>query len=726
MAIAPLIKPVRLQGGTFYTFSSASEDLGLSFNTATKKFRFSKFALLDLPDIQNSSTNRENYMQFRNVPGAFGTIDGTKSWNDYFAESFQNYCLNLEALITALPGYDPNADRTVTERVFFKWLKEIGAIRFRQAIATEQSSTSYGMRFVEEDESLSYSPVVKYIGDINVVNSVRNNFNAYSEVYIHVPTSHGDSPAVLFDTISDSNYYPSAIFTNDPPNPLAIEYLVGRDASSVQPANLSLLAHYDSDTAGFYTPDPVAVNADFYYFNPGTNAFELWEIAPFPTPNPDFFWWYSNPVPNSYFTEPGSFSSPQNDILGIGTGLPLSAEFVRSRLDGISLEFNPAVYSGIANDPAITNFGEFAESYAAQNFEFNTVLVYYDLYDPNVPANFTTNLFGVLVLDNVDPLPSGGGYIPRLTKYKPNAITGANGNSYAFKVNLKFDINSQDTAVETSINDYNTFSLDLFLDALNGLKNSTSILESNQYLVEQLRVQVMGLQDLVINTDNYAEINIRLNNIQTALDNSQAVFANNQNLLNLIDRNYQEILNIYNNYTSVQMAYNIDLLKEGSGIFLDKTVPGEVKINNQMQLFNIGVKPLLSIVSDFLLQPTNYRYIHPLTEFTNYVKITDGAVGSPYFLDRDVIIYINDTNIKWKKGQSMRITFLYGIDLSNTNGNFNFIVYSDAQDTLNTGFPYNAEIAYIPYSEFELKDNRPTIELICLDPDTYTFAVDIF
>ncbi len=51
MAIAPLIKPVRLQGGTFYTFSSASEDLGLSFNTATKKFRFSKFALLDLPDI---------------------------------------------------------------------------------------------------------------------------------------------------------------------------------------------------------------------------------------------------------------------------------------------------------------------------------------------------------------------------------------------------------------------------------------------------------------------------------------------------------------------------------------------------------------------------------------------------------------------------------------------------------------------------------------------------
>jgi hypothetical protein len=725
MAIAPLIKPVRLAGGTFYTFSSASEDLGMSFNTATKKFRFSKFALLNLPDIQANTTNYENLMQFRNVPGAFGTIDGTKTWNDYFAESFQNYCLNLEALITALPGYDPNADRTVTERVFFKWLKEIGAIRFRQSIPAEQSSTTYGTRFVEEDVSDTYKKVIQYIGDINVVNSVRNNFNAYSEVYIHVPTSHGSSPAVLFDTIADANYYPSAAFTNEPVNPLAAEYLVGRDASTVQPANLSTLAHYDSDTSGFFTPDPNSLNADFYYFNAGTNAFELWHISPFPTPNPDFFWWYSNPIPNTYFTEPSGFANPQNDIFKIES-VNGDVEFKRSRLDGISLEFNTDVYTGIANDPAIANFGEFSESFAAQNFEFNAVMVYYDLYDPNIPTNFTTNLFGILVLDNVDPLPAGGGYIPRLTKYKPNAITGANGNSYAFKINLKFDINSQDVSVEKSINDYNTFSLDLFLDALNGLKASTSLLESNQNTVQSLKAQVAALQDLVINTDNYAEINARLTEIETALDNSAAVYANNQNLLNLIDRNYQEINNIYNNFTSVAMSYNIDLLKEGSGIFLDKTVPGEVKVNNQMQLFNIGVRPLVSIVGDFLLQPTNYRYIHKLSEFTNYLKVTDGSVGVPYNLDRDVIIYVDDTDIKWKKGQGLRLSFQYGIDMSNTNGNFNLIIYSDALDTLNTGFPYNAEIAYVPYSEFELKDNRPTIELICLDPDTYTFAVDIF
>ena len=91
--VAPLIKPIRVQGGTFYTFSSASEDLGLSFNDSQKKFRFSKFALLNLPNI-GSPAGGENLINFSNSPGAFSEIDGSKTLNDYLAESFQNYCLN--------------------------------------------------------------------------------------------------------------------------------------------------------------------------------------------------------------------------------------------------------------------------------------------------------------------------------------------------------------------------------------------------------------------------------------------------------------------------------------------------------------------------------------------------------------------------------------------------------------------------------------------------------
>ena len=74
----------------------------------------------------------------------------------------------------------------------------------------------------------------------------------------------------------------------------------------------------------------------------------------------------------------------------------------------------------------------------------------------------------------------------------------------------------------------------------------------------------------------------------------------------------------------------------------------------------------------------------------------------------------------------MRFSFKYGLDLLNANGNFNFIVYTDATDILNTGFAYSAEAAYVTYLDFENKGNSPIIEVVCIDPATYQFEVDIF
>jgi hypothetical protein len=119
------------------------------------------------------------------------------------------------------------------------------------------------------------------------------------------------------------------------------------------------------------------------------------------------------------------------------------------------------------------------------------------LYDPATLENSTSNLFGVLFLDNVDPLPSGGGYIPRLTKYKPNSITGVNGNSYSFRINLKFDVNTEDTAVETSINDYNPYSLELYMDVLNEMMASVTLMNKNNQLVNDLQTEVNSLTNLM-------------------------------------------------------------------------------------------------------------------------------------------------------------------------------------------------------------------------------------
>lgn len=716
--IAPLIKPIRLQGGTFYTFSSASEDLGLTFNSSSKKFKFSKFALLNIPNIQNPQIG-ENFIGLSNTPGAYTEIDGSKSLNDYFGESFQNYCLNLESLISSNPNYDPAADRTVSERVFYKWLKELGAMRFREAVAGETSSSIYGVRWVEEDDSPLYKKVVRYIGDINILNSVRNNFNAFSEVYIYIPTSHGNTPTVLFDAISDANYAPNQIYTNTPINPLAAEYLYGRDASSIQPAGLSTFAFYDSDTPTFTVSDPFGATADYYYYNPTTGVY-------IQQSNPGFQWWFSNPISNSYYTETSSFGDSTNDKFKIES-INKAVEFKRSRLDGITLETNTTVYAGINNVAAgLTDFGTFNETASAQTFDFNAVLIYYDLFDPANPSNSTTNLFGVLFLDNVDPISTGGGLIPRLTKYKPNSLTGENGNSYAFRVNLKFDVNTQDTAVETSINDYNAFSLQLYMEALNEMNNAVNILLSNTNQINTLNSKFLELQNYILTNEDAEQIKLKLAELEDSVGDNSTIFANTSNLLNLIQQNYQEIQNIYSGQTSVQMSYNLNVIGAGQGIFVDQSQAGSLSIVNTNQTFNIGISPLISIPGNFAANPNSYSYIHPLIDFANYVKLIDGAPGAPYTVDRDVIIYVDDTNKVWQKGQSMRISFLNGLDLDNTNGQFNFIVYSDAADRLNSGFPYSAQIGFLTYLDFDNKSNMPTIELICINPATYQFTVDIF
>jgi len=733
MAVAPLIRPIRLQGGTFYTFSSASEDLGLTFNDSQKKFRFSRFALLDLPAIENSSPALNNTIGLSNVPGGFELISGAKTWNDYFAESFQDYCLNLEATLTGQADYDPAKDRTVSERVFFKWLKELGAIRFRDASTSEAvasvisaNPTKYpaGKLYVEENASSFYKPVIKYMGDVSIINSVRNSYNAFSEVYIYIPTSHGNTPTVLFNSIADANYPKNAVYENTPSNPLNAPYLFGRDVNTASPAGLSTHAYYDSVLNTYTVNDPSGALADFYYYDTVTAAW-------IQQGNPGFYWWYSNPVANSYFTEAtAAFNNSGNDRFKIES-INKSVEFVRSRLDGISLVYDETAYAGMVN-AGITEFGKFNETAVSQTFPFNAVMLYYDLYDPTTTTNFTTNLFGILFLDNVDPKTGGGGYIPEYTKYKPNSLTGDNGNSFAFRVNIKFDVNSQDTSIETSINDYNPYSLQQFMEAINQLGNSAEVLQSNQNQLIALKAQVAAVEDQIVNSKTAAEITNRLDQLQYTIDQSQQIFVNNQNLVNLIERNYQEINNIYAGVTSVQMSYNLDLLKSGAGIFIDRTNPGEAKIINTRELFTIGnsssaiEKTQIIFSSDFVVNPNSYSYLRRLLEYNNYLKILGGTITAPPVVDRDVIIYLDDTINPWQKGQVFRIAFENGLNMSNTNGNFNFIIYSDALDTQNTGFPYSAEIGFVTYSQFAAKGNNPIIELICLDPTTYTFSVDVF
>src|SRR5438046_2724782 len=129
--VAPFIKTLQPQGGTFYTFSSSSEDVGMTFNNSSTKFRFSKYLLLNLPNIATPSFS-DNKIQFSSIDGAL--IEGLDADNNInLAQSFQNYALNFESLLVSQITYDRYLKQNVAERVFWKWLKEIGCIRFEKA-----------------------------------------------------------------------------------------------------------------------------------------------------------------------------------------------------------------------------------------------------------------------------------------------------------------------------------------------------------------------------------------------------------------------------------------------------------------------------------------------------------------------------------------------------------------------------------------------------------------
>ncbi len=689
--VAPFIRPLQTTGGTFISFSSSVEDISLTFSSSTSKFRFSKFALLNIPNIATPAW-ADNKIQFAAIDGAL--IDGLDADNNInLAQSLQNHLLNAEALIISQDTYDRNLRQNVAERTFWKWMKEIGAIRFEAANSMQSTTNaSTDPRFVEEAEVLSgserYNRVVQYLGEISIVNNVQNNVNAYTEVYIHIPTSDGNTPLVLFESVSDVNYAPSMMFQNRPKDPLDTDYLNGRHYYDTNPSGLSITAFYDQDTVGAPTS---------MFYNASTDEYDIAQN------------WYDPLVgPNAYFTD-ATFADPTTDKIQKTYELT-TIEYQRSRLDGIQIDFDPTSYKPIVDNPSITVMSQYNRTVDAQQFEFNAILVYYDVYDPNNEEDFATNLYGVLFLENVEQISTEYG-IPRFKKFRPNVVTKLNGNSFGFKINLKFDTSSENAGIsEAAINDYSTYSLEVFTDAMNVMQQAASILTEKTAELIEIEARLVEVEDLVLNTGNINEINLRLDSLEDNFLSNQALFNNTNDIMTLIHNNSDELNNIINNQTSIQVAYNLNVVKSGSGIFVDRTVPNQITLNNTVQGYTI---------------PQNVSYFGDLSsggtivlqKFNNYYR--HSVAGAVLQATSDIYVKIDDTNVKWSRGQVLRLVFDDVLDMQS----FSVIFQTDAANLKGNG-TYGVFVGSATGDDFNLANDRPIFELLCTDEVALTFIVD--
>lgn len=643
----PLVRIPQPQGGTMYAFASAARDITRAFNNADLKFEFSRYALLDLPDFTtpSSGSNTIDYTNLLESSGVAYSPSGGGA-NVDFAQVFQNYALNAEELILQDDDFDPVILKSDAEKLFFKMMSEVGAIRFRSADSTESNIGNYTEDPNSTQTGQVYDRIVKYLGTIDAENDIAYLGNTYHEVYINVPSSAGTTPTVLFEP---SNYNTTAnqLYADS-------QWIEGRDNQT--------------------HPDP---NLDL------------------------------SPIVDSYDNSLG----PYYDINTNGT-------------NSVGIDWREASYYGITSDSTVKNLNDYSKK--GSDFRFNAVLVYYDLYSASIPARRSTNLYGILLLDDIKDIGGTGYRINEQLKYKPNEITGLNGNAFSLKLNLKFNTSLDNVGVETNVNDFTTFSMDLFMDTTTLLENAAELLIRANERYAGLEKRLNELEGLVLASETAEDLDIRVSELENDFQNTSIQLQDSDSLLKLITKAHDKLNSLIDGTIPVELQYNSDVLYDGLGTSVDKSIKNKIKVNNttkgyeNLKLFtwdlaSSSVSDPITTTNTFDIQISGaglsqYGVWCKLKPFTNRISFIDKLSTS--VANDDFNIYIDDSTNSWKEGQIVKITF----DSIDMNG-------SNIKIRTSKSGGYNQLIADI--SPADLITSRPYIEVICVNPTTYQFEVDI-
>ena len=656
----PLIRIPQEQGGTMYAFANAARDLTRAYYNPDINFEFSKFALLDLPVyadfIQSDPTDLSegpNYIKYdRLFEGGGGS--NASSYNDslhdgngnvHFAQTFQSYALNLENMLLnpeVNDDFDDVLFQSDAEKIFFKYLYHINAIRVRTA-TSQEVSTGYS-RMIELDDSTQagseYSQVIKYIGNIDVTNDKNYKGQQYNEIFVNVPSSVGYTPEVLLET--------SKFNTNN------IKFVPG--------AEIEGRTNDDTHPDPFLNVESYADQAD------------------------------------------GTYNTDENEVPTFG------------------IDFNSSAYSKIINDPKLDSILDYSKR--GGDFRFNAILVYYDIYSKSNIGNKATNLYGIILLDNwKEDTSNDGWYIPELTKYKPNEVTGLNGNAFALKLNLKFNSALDNVGIEKNVNDYSTFSMDIFLDTTSALENAVQLLRDANTRYNDISKKVEMLESFFLSSENLQGISKRLDHIEQDVENATINFQDERSLLDLITNTNSRLNQVISGVIPTEIQYNTDVLESGNpGVSIDKSSNGKVKISCVNYGYSLGQAYVydtvtstnereLSADSMFLPDEAGTKAVwQRLKEFDNLVMVyTDQAQD----FDSNLNIYLDDTITSWKKGQVVRVTFKNKIKNLSTH-------YITLWTDKSNGWSQKLSI-----SLSDLLSNKPYIEIVCVDPVNKTFEYDI-
>jgi len=397
-------------------------------------------------------------------------------------------CLEFDTTLTNLKAGDTIVVKGLGEASAFDDLMNDQQFSITEMIAADNT---YGHRAVLSEAwpggsseivdtgyaSLLYHRLVQYVGNVNGVNSVQEANRSYQEVWAQVPAHTGQTPDILFRTMTDRNYKPNMFYPILP--------------SQYQPEILG---------AELFNSPIVSTPQNY----PG-----------------NFYGQFDSEFEYTYRTQDGDTIRRSGDYFGY-SGDIADPVVSPAGIDGISLDFDTNHYvkmNIIGNE--MSTFDQFnamiVDNLPPRDFEFNAILWYYTLEDVNGLSS--TNLYGISLMDNPDNNPieeETGLRIP--TAKKLVATDSQDGTAYSFNLNLNYNIineNPQDTFNPAAVN--SLFSFGLFNDAMSRLANAND--SFNKILGDQveLKKQISDLRQLVYTQTDLASINSRINNLDTLL-----------------------------------------------------------------------------------------------------------------------------------------------------------------------------------------------------------------
>ena len=422
----PIIMP-RKQGGTFYTFGSAMEDIGLNINESHNRVEISHYVLLDIPNFANDlDTNNTllNLSSELDYSSSEYTVDSSTQGDFIFADQFQNYCLNFETVLRNQDNYNYASNKTVSERAFWKWL-------FGRMKNDDDRFITDGNYIYEKKEKA----IAKAFGSISAGSQRTDDSGLYNETFVQIPSSYGQM-RVLFKKVIDENYIETSYKGTN-----INRWIENIDKSEIEYEN-KITFYMDSNYFSYPSDETIITD---------TSTGSKFKVIGTEISNSQITAeWIDEPVDiakNGYLSingEDRKYNKYDQKYFIKSTGIsPVSKSDSEDQsnvtynvnenidYDKFEVEFNIDKLRTYYNNSSLTyddigignTKNDEIEKEMYDDFRFNAILVYYSIYDANKTKRLATNAYGLYILDGAIESSEIAGtfYFPSIFKRKSGA-----------------------------------------------------------------------------------------------------------------------------------------------------------------------------------------------------------------------------------------------------------------------------------------------------------------